>query len=108
MAMRISTRTAMGRPNQYVVLDSGTSLRGLGGYATLVRGKTMSKPQMKSKITGTVKIKIYEVVRRAVEDGVARGWQRAHKHTETPPQETIIENVIEAIMGDICEVLDFE
>ena len=59
------------------------------------------------KITGTVKIKSYEVVHRAVEEGAARGWQRAHKHTETPSQEAVIESVVEAVMGDLCEVLDF-
>ena len=45
---------------------------------------------------------------RAVEEGFAYGWNRAHKHTDKPNQEVIETEVLRAIMNSICEVFDFD
>lgn len=45
----------------------------------------------------------YAVLARAVEDGVSYGWQRAHKHSETPDAETVMEQIIHGVLTEICE-----
>lgn len=41
------------------------------------------------RISGGMRVRAYEVLSRAVEDGVEYGWRRAHKHTDTPGQDAI-------------------
>jgi len=43
----------------------------------------------------------------AVETGLLMGWNRAHKHTDTPDPGSIREYQYEAIMQEICEAFDF-
>lgn len=50
----------------------------------------------------------YAILDRAVEEGVAYGWNRAHKHTSTPTEEQVKEAVRNAIMSEVCEVFEFE
>lgn len=61
----------------------------------------------KHPVKGTMVVKAYPVLTRAVEEGFRRGWHRAHKHTDEPTLEQIEDNVVTAIMGDICEVFTF-
>lgn len=51
--------------------------------------------------------RVYEIMDRAVEEGVVSGWQRAHKHTDTPHAETLKDEIADAVMNSICEVFDF-
>jgi hypothetical protein len=53
-------------------------------------------------------VNVYSVLLDRVESGVLRGWNRAHKHTNTPDEETIKDEILNAIMGDICEYFKFE
>ena len=55
-----------------------------------------------------MKAKSYVILQRAVEEGFKRGWYRAHKHVDTPTPESIEEEVLSAIMGDICDVFTFD
>lgn len=55
-----------------------------------------------------MRVKTYIVLERAVEEGFQRGWNRAHKHTDTPSVEVIRDAVLTAIMGDICDVFEFD
>jgi hypothetical protein len=55
-----------------------------------------------------MKAKSYVILQRAIEEGYKRGWHRAYKHTDTPTPEYIEECVLDAIMGDICDVFSFE
>lgn len=52
-------------------------------------------------------VKVYPVLERAVEEGFRRGWRRAHKHTDAPTEQLIENEVLAAVMGEICEVFDF-
>jgi hypothetical protein len=47
----------------------------------------------KRPVRGGMKVRTYPVLCRAVEEGVAYGWQRAHKHIDTPDAETIEEQI---------------
>jgi hypothetical protein len=55
-----------------------------------------------------MKPKTYSLLERCVEDGAARGYRRAHKHTDNPNEEAICENVVDAIMLELSEWFDFE
>ena len=49
----------------------------------------------------------YKLLERCVEDGVSYGYNRAHKHTDSPSQAQIEDQIIQAIMNEICEWFDF-
>jgi hypothetical protein len=55
-----------------------------------------------------MKLRAYPVLRRAVEDGVAYGWRRAHKHSDAPGAETIDEQIVTAVLNEICQYFDFD
>lgn len=51
--------------------------------------------------------KSYTILQRAVEEGVVRGWARAHKHTNKPERGDIESQVIDCVMLEISEVFSF-
>ena len=55
-----------------------------------------------------MKVKSYRVLQRALEEGFEWGWQRAHKHTDTPTKQMIQENVLREIGNAIDEVFHFD
>ena len=52
--------------------------------------------------------KEYNVMQMAVSAGVEYGYNRAHKHTDSPSEGEIKEAIIKAVMDDICEWFVFE
>lgn len=50
----------------------------------------------------------YEVLLRAVEQGVAFGWNGAHKHGPTPHPDEAKNRIVDEVMNAICEVFEFE
>lgn len=59
------------------------------------------------KIKATVKLRAYEVISRAVESGVNWGWQHAHKHDDGPSEDTIKSRIVDDVMSELCELIDF-
>ena len=55
-----------------------------------------------------MKVRAYDVLRRAIEEGVEYGWRRAHKHTDSPDAETIKDQVVTGILNEVCEYFDFD
>lgn len=51
-----------------------------------------------------MKIKTYEILRRAIEEGLSYGWTRTHKHTDKPERETALNEIETAIWASIDEV----
>jgi predicted Zn-dependent protease with MMP-like domain len=45
---------------------------------------------------------------RRAEDGAAYGWRRAHKHTDTPGEEAIVDQIVQGVLNEICEYFDFD
>jgi hypothetical protein len=62
----------------------------------------------KIKVNNAVKLKSYSIISQAVEDGVAYGYRRAHKHTDTPGEEGIKQAIYEAVTSQLCGIIDFE
>jgi hypothetical protein len=54
-----------------------------------------------------MKVKTYTVVSRAIEEGIARGYRRARKHTDNPEPEAIKESIYNEVMNALCDVIEF-
>jgi hypothetical protein len=63
--------------------------------------------QTKRPVFGAIKVRVYPALCRAVEEGVAYGWRRAHKYVDTPDEETIKERIVTAVLSEISEYFDF-
>lgn len=50
------------------------------------------------KEQGAMKAKTRVILEMTIEEGVARGWSRAHKHTESP-SEQVVKDAIEDFEG---------
>jgi len=55
-----------------------------------------------------MKVRAYPVLCRAIEDGVTYGWRRAHKHVDAPDAQTIEEQIVTAVVNEICQYFDFD
>lgn len=55
-----------------------------------------------------MKPKTYVILERAIEEGIARGYRRAFKHTGEPSEDFIRSEIENAVMGNICEVFSFD
>jgi len=52
--------------------------------------------------------KSYELLDRCIEDGVAYGWLRAHKHGDNPNAEQVQQEIVNAVMNEICAWFEFK
>lgn len=55
-----------------------------------------------------MKVKIYPLIERIVEEGIDAGYNRAHKHTDTPLENTIKACIEEYIMNGFDEYFEFD
>jgi hypothetical protein len=55
-----------------------------------------------------MKAKMRVILEMAIEQGVRRGWQRAHKHVENPTEEAICETIEDCVMSQIYEYFTFD
>jgi hypothetical protein len=55
-----------------------------------------------------MKPKLYHILDIAVEEGIKRGWHRAHKHVENPSEDSIKEAIEDAVMSSIHEYFTFD
>ena len=62
----------------------------------------------KRPVHGGMKVRAYDVLRRAVEEGAAYGWRRAHKHTDTPGENAIVDQIVRGVLNEVCDYFDFD
>ncbi|MDB4278730.1 hypothetical protein N9917_03940 [Deltaproteobacteria bacterium] len=55
-----------------------------------------------------MKIKMYPLIERIVEEGTEAGYNRAHKHTDSPIEETIKQCIHQYIMNGFDEAFEFK
>ncbi len=67
----------------------------------------MTTKKTKTKIQAVIKVNTYRIVSDAIERGLALGYQRAFKHTETPDKEAILESQERSVMECLDEYLTF-
>jgi hypothetical protein len=58
-------------------------------------------------VSGGVGFNGYTIISRAVEEGVAYGYRRAHKHDDKPSEDHILDEIERAVMNELCDVLQF-
>ena len=54
-----------------------------------------------------MRIKIYKLIEQIVEEGIDAGYLRAHKHTDTPIEETIKHCIEQYIMQGFDDYFEF-
>lgn len=55
-----------------------------------------------------LRVNTYAILDRAIEEGIAYGWRRAHKHDDKPDEFTIQERIHDEVMNAVCEVFVFD
>ena len=55
-----------------------------------------------------MKPKFRVILEQAIEEGVRRGYSRAHKHVENPTEGAIIESIEDHVMSAIYEYFTFD
>jgi hypothetical protein len=55
-----------------------------------------------------LRLQAYHLVSEAVENGVVLGWNRAHKHTDTPSAEAVHDAMARSVMERLAEIVDWE
>ena len=55
-----------------------------------------------------MKPKFRVILEMAIEEGVRRGYSRAHKHVENPTEGAIIEQIEDCVMSAIVEYFTFD
>ena len=55
-----------------------------------------------------MKPKTRVILEMAIEQGVKRGYRRAHKHVENPTEEAICLSIEDCVMSQIYEYFTFE
>lgn len=63
---------------------------------------------MKRKVRIRSKVDAYKVVDRAISEGVTWGWNRAHKHSDQPSEETIKQQIHYHVMLTLSEVVNWD
>jgi hypothetical protein len=59
-------------------------------------------------VPAQVRVRLYALVERAVSEGIAYGYRRAHKHVDDPTEATIKAEILEGVMHALTEVIAFE
>jgi hypothetical protein len=52
-------------------------------------------------------VRAYPIMCRCIEEGIAYGWARAHKHTDKPHEQAIKDEIADGVINAICEYFDF-
>ena len=50
----------------------------------------------------------FDIMCRAVEEGVNYGHRRAHKHVEHPDEDDLKQYIMDAVVNAMCEVFAFD
>lgn len=62
-------------------------------------------PKLKAR---KLKLNVYKLIADAVDVGCVIAYNRAHKHTDKPDEETMHSAYYGAVMNELCEILDFD
>lgn len=54
-----------------------------------------------------MKAKEYQVMERAIEEGINHGYYRAYKHVDNPSEDQIKLEIFNSVLTSICEWFDF-
>jgi len=60
------------------------------------------------KGSAIIRLDVYKIIDDTIYTAIQYGYSRAHKHTETPSKDHLIEEIHKAIMNDLSEILNFD
>ena len=55
-----------------------------------------------------MKVKMYQLIERLIDESIEAGWQYAHKHTDSPTEDTIKHCIEQYIMLGFDETFKFD
>lgn len=55
-----------------------------------------------------MKLRAYNIVSDAIDRGIERGYRRAFKYVDDPGEGTIKQEVFNAVMGELCDIIDWD
>lgn len=55
-----------------------------------------------------MKPKFRVILEQALSEGIVRGYRRAHKHSDDPPEHILFERIQDEIMNSFYDYFDFE
>jgi len=55
-----------------------------------------------------MKVKMYQLIERLVDESIEAGWRHAHKHTDSPTEDTIKHCIELYIMQGFDEAFQFD
>ncbi len=55
-----------------------------------------------------VRAKTFDAIQGAVNAGVAYGYRRAFKYTDTPGEAAIVQEVADSVVRELCEALTWD
>lgn len=61
----------------------------------------------KPKVESKVRVNAWNVMTRAIEEGIDYGWNRAHKHTDKPTEDEFKSAIYNAVTSAISEYFEF-
>lgn len=62
----------------------------------------------KAVVKAVVRINAYEIISRAIDDGIAYGYRRAFKYTDKPTEDQMTAEIRNAVMNELSDVLIYE
>lgn len=63
--------------------------------------------KQKIEVAGSMRVRAYDVFHRAVEEGISAGWCRAHKHSDSPGEDTIKDQILTEVINAVSEYFAF-
>ena len=60
------------------------------------------------KIKNTIQLNSYVIISESVERGINFGYKHAHKHTNTPDEDSLKEHIYNDVMHELTEIIDWE
>ena len=55
-----------------------------------------------------MKVNEYKLIEKCVEDGIQFGLNRAFKYNDAPTDEEIVNEIVSAVMQELCEWFEFD
>lgn len=55
-----------------------------------------------------MKVNEYKLIEKCVEDGSLFGLNRAFKYNDAPTDQEIVDEIVAAVMQELCEWFDFD
>ena len=60
------------------------------------------------KLNTVMKPKFFYLLEKAIEEGIDYGWRRAHKHSDSPSEGVIKEEISNAIFSSLHDYFTFD